>query len=162
MGLWHGASWTFVIFGLFHGAILVLENVTEKYRERFFEWSRINRSEKIKNTLGWITTLALLVFSLFFFRAGSLQNSILLISSAFDFSGFTQTAIHLLKNNEVMFGMLMVIALLLAEYLHEKYNLVRFIAAKPLLIRWSVYAGFVMFILFFGMLYKQKFIYFQF
>ncbi len=162
MGLWHGASWTFVIFGLFHGIILVLENVTEKYRERFFEWSRINRSEKLKGTLGWITTLALLVFSLFFFRAGSLQNSILLISNAFDFSGFAQSAIHILKNNEVMFGILMVIALLAAEYLHEKYDLVRFIAAKPLLVRWSVYAGFVMFILFFGMLYRQKFIYFQF
>jgi hypothetical protein len=55
-----------------------------------------------------------------------------------------------------------VIVLLLAEYLHERYNLVRIIAARPLLVRWSIYTGFVMFILFFGLLYKQKFIYFQF
>jgi D-alanyl-lipoteichoic acid acyltransferase DltB (MBOAT superfamily) len=162
MGLWHGASWTFVIFGLFHGILLVIETVTESYRERFFDWTGISRAGHLKNTLGMITTLALLVFSLFFFRAGTLDNSILLISNAFDFSNFIQNAGHILRNNEVLFGILMVIFLLVAEYLHEKYNLVRIIAAQPLLVRWSVYTGFVMFILFFGLLYKQKFIYFQF
>ncbi|MCU0370639.1 MAG: hypothetical protein MUC31_04440, partial [Bacteroidales bacterium] len=162
MGLWHGAAWTFVIFGLFHGILIVLEALTENHRARFFEWSGISRYGTLQRTLGMITTFSFLVFSLFFFRAGSLENSLLLISNAFDFSDFMQTAGYLLRNNEVLFGILMIIALLLAEHYHEKFNLVRLIAARPLLIRWSLYAGFIIFVLFFGVLYKQKFIYFQF
>ncbi len=36
-GLWHGANWKFVIWGLFHGAFLVLERL---YGERFKQWWR--------------------------------------------------------------------------------------------------------------------------
>ena len=162
MGLWHGAAWTFVIFGLFHGVLLVLENISEGHRMRFFEWSGIARFPNLQATLGMLTTFMLLVFSLFFFRAGSLENSLMLISNAFDFSSFKLTIIHIIKNNEVIFGILMVIFLLTVEYLHEKYNLVKVVASRPTLIRWTLYAGFVIFILFFGVLYKQKFIYFQF
>lgn len=162
MGLWHGASWTFVIFGLFHGILLVAEALTENQRRRFFEITGISRFPGVQTTVGMVITFSILVFSLFFFRAKNLSDSILLISNAFDFSTIGQTAGFILKNNEVMFGILMVILLMLAEYLHEKYNLTRLIASKPVLIRWSVYAGFVFFIVFFGMLRKQEFLYFQF
>ena len=162
MGLWHGAAWTFVIFGLFHGVLLVLETITEKYRDRFFEVTGINNLVPLKNALAMITTFSLLTFSLTFFRAKNLNDSLMLISNAFDFSNFKISLLYLLKNNELTFGILMIIMLMLAEYLHAKYDLVRVVASKPLIFRWSVYAGFLFFVLLFGVLYKQKFIYFQF
>ncbi|HNQ83844.1 MAG TPA: MBOAT family O-acyltransferase [Bacteroidales bacterium] len=162
MGLWHGAAWTFVIFGLFHGILLVLENITENYRLRFFRWTGISRFPGVQTTLGMVATFILLVFSLFFFRAGSIENSFILISNAFDFSTFKQTIGYIIRNNELIFGILMVIILLTIEYFHEKYNLVKVVLSRPTVIRWALYAGFVIFILFFGVLYKQKFIYFQF
>jgi D-alanyl-lipoteichoic acid acyltransferase DltB (MBOAT superfamily) len=162
MGLWHGAAWTFVIFGLFHGVLLVLETITENQRQKFYELTRINEHPVLKNALGMLTTFSILVFSLTFFRAKNLGDSMKLLSNAFDFRNFRESLGFILKDYEVLFGMLMVIILMIAEYLHDKYNLVRFISSKPILIRWTVYIGFIFFILLFGVLQKQKFIYFQF
>ncbi len=162
MGLWHGAAWTFVIFGLFHGILLVLETITEKQRDSFFEFTRLNDHVVLKNALGIIVTFSLLTFSLFFFRAKSLGDSLVLISNAFDFSTFGESIGFMLKNLELLFGLLMIIVLLMAEYLHEKYDLVKYVASRPLLIRWSVYVGFIFFVLLFGVMQKEKFIYFQF
>jgi len=162
MGLWHGAAWTFVIFGLFHGVLLVVETITEKQRNRFFEFTRINDFPNIKTALGIIITFSILTFSLFFFRANSLKDSLLLLSNAFDFGNFSQSLQGILKDYEVLFGMLMVIFLLVAEYLHEKFNLVMVLSSKHVILRWSVYISFIFFVLLFGVLHKQMFIYFQF
>ena len=51
---------------------------------------------------------------------------------------------------------------MLAEYLHEKYDLVRVMSSRHIFLRWSVYIGFIFFVLLFGVLHKQMFIYFQF
>ncbi len=162
MGFWHGAAWTFIIFGLFHGVLLVLETITERQRNWFFEKTRINDLPVIKTTLSILTTFAILTFSLVFFRAGSLGDSWMLMSNAFDFSGFGASIQDISRDYELLFGMLMVIFLLIAEYLHEKYDLVRMISARHVVLRWPVYIGFVFFVLLFGVLHKQVFIYFQF
>ena len=84
------------------------------------------------------------------------------MSNAFDFSHFKESISYILKDYEVLFGMLMVILLMSAEYLHHKYDLVRYLSSKHIVIRWTAYAGFVFFVLLFGVLHKEKFIYFQF
>ena len=63
-GLWHGARWTFVLWGLFHGALMVLELLlptpkTEKYR-----WLRVGLTFGAV-TLSWV-----------FFRSGSLDQAL--------------------------------------------------------------------------------------
>jgi D-alanyl-lipoteichoic acid acyltransferase DltB (MBOAT superfamily) len=162
MGLWHGAAWTFVIFGAFHGLILVLESIAEKPIARLHELTGIHRCKGIKTTLGIAYTFGILVFSLFFFRANSLSDSMLLLSSAFDFSNSAEAVKAILKNLEVVFGIMMIVVLLWTEHLHAKHNLVSAIASKPMIIRWPAYIGFIFFVLLFGVLHQQKFIYFQF
>jgi len=162
MGLWHGAAWTFIIFGLFHGILLVLETITEKYRNRLFDMVRLNEVTALKNALGWVITISLLSFSLLFFRANSLGDSVLLIKNSLDFSGTKEAVRFMLKNGELLFGLVMIIVLMTAEFLHAKYDLLRVISGKPLIVRWGIYIGFIFFILVFGVLQKQKFIYFQF
>ena len=162
MGFWHGAAWTYVIFGLFHGILLVLETITEKQRNWFFTVSRLNSVPVLKTAIGIAITFSILTFSLFLFRAASLKDSMLLISNSVDFSHFSLSLSYILKDYEVLFGILMVVFLMLAEYLHEKYNLVRFLSSRHVIIRWSAYIAFVFFVLLFGVLHKQQFIYFQF
>lgn len=157
MGLWHGAAWTFILFGAFHGIMLVLENITANSRERLF-----NNNLKITNTLGIVYTFSMVTLSLFLFRANSLNDSLVLLTNALDFSHTKATLFDLLKNLEVVFGIIMVIGLLIAEHLHEKYNLEKMIASRPVIIRWGIYSGFIFFVLLFGVLQEQKFIYFQF
>lgn len=162
MGLWHGAAWTFVLFGLFHGIMLVLETITEKPVAAFYQRTGINKYPVLKKALGIIYMLSLVVFSLFFFRANSLSDSLLLLSNAFDFSNTAEALKAILKNLEVVFGIMMIIVLLWAEHFHAKHNLVKVIASKPIIIRWTAYIGFIFFVLLFGVLHQEKFIYFQF
>jgi alginate O-acetyltransferase complex protein AlgI len=162
MGLWHGAAWTFIIFGLFHGFMLVVESLAEKPVGRLHELTGINHHPGIIKALGIAYMFIMVVFSLFFFRANSLENSLILLKEAFDFSNTADSLKAMLRNLEFVFGILMVILLLVAEHFHAKHNLVKAIAARPVFIRWPVYIGFIFFVLLFGVLHQQKFIYFQF
>jgi len=59
-GLWHGAAWTYVVFGVLHGVGLVVNNVWRKTKWPF------------PSTLGWLLTFLFLVCTLVLFRASSL------------------------------------------------------------------------------------------
>lgn len=162
MGLWHGASWTFIVFGLFHGIFLVLETVTEKLRTRTYDAVGISNKPRIKNILGNFFTMLLVVISLYFFRANHISDSFMMLRNSLDFTGTAEDLHYLLKNNELIFGILMIFILLWVEHLNAKKDILALIASKPLVIRWSIYSGFLFFILIFGVFHQTKFIYFQF
>ncbi|MBL7905908.1 MAG: MBOAT family protein [Bacteroidales bacterium] len=162
MGLWHGAAWTFVLFGLFHGLMLVVESMAEKPLRRAGISGFLSRYPGFAATLGNLYMFTMLFFSLFLFRANSLNDSVLLLSNAFNFKNSAAYAGEILKNLEVMFGLLMIVVLLVAEHIHAKHNLIELISKRPLPVRWSLYIGFVFFVVLFGVLHQEKFIYFQF
>ncbi|MDQ7050474.1 MAG: MBOAT family O-acyltransferase [Enterobacterales bacterium] len=80
-GLWHGASWNFVIWGGLHGIFLSIERILR---------SRVGDAEVLLNT--WLkVALGLLTYILVnitwvFFRADGFENAISLISSMFGFA----------------------------------------------------------------------------
>jgi len=162
MGLWHGAAWTFVLFGLFHGLMLVAESVAEKPVNRLLWALHLSDKTLFTGLLGLLYTFGALMFSLSFFRAASISDSLLLLRNAVDFSNTAEALHYMLRDNELIFGVLMVVVLMVAEQVHARRNLVHVLATKPLLLRWMVYAGFVFFVLLFGVLHQEKFIYFQF
>jgi len=69
-GVWHGANWTFILWGLMHGFMVVLETIFEKYRIK---------NRRIKQALTFI--LVTLSFSIF--RADSLTDAKILWSRLF-------------------------------------------------------------------------------
>ncbi len=162
MGLWHGADWNFVIFGFLNGVFLVIETITEKPRNQFLDITGINHFRFVRNLSGNIVTLALIMFTLVFFKADSLKDSMLLISNSFDFSNLGPSLWKIFHDNELLFGIFALAIMLIAEHIHEKHDLVRIIASRPVIIRWSIYIGFIFFILIFWAQQKQEFIYFQF
>jgi alginate O-acetyltransferase complex protein AlgI len=62
-GLWHGAAWTFVIWGTLHGVGLVVEHVGR------------GRGIKLPGWLGWLITFNFVVVGWVFFRATSFSNA---------------------------------------------------------------------------------------
>ncbi len=77
-GLWHGASWTFVIWGLFHAVCYIVEKPLDSLiqtglhgRSRDFERAAL----RVRN----IFTIGLVSFSWIFFRAGSMQQAVSMI-----------------------------------------------------------------------------------
>jgi alginate O-acetyltransferase complex protein AlgI len=70
-GLWHGAAWTFVLWGAFQGAGLTLEHAFASRWERVWRWLR------------WVITFHLIVFGWILFRAQSLDQAGSFISRLF-------------------------------------------------------------------------------
>ena len=69
-GLWHGASWTYVIWGLLNGIGVVYNNLDIKLKKIIK--NRI--SEKLFIFLSWLCTFSYFVFSLLFFRCENLND----------------------------------------------------------------------------------------
>ncbi|MEJ7601673.1 MAG: MBOAT family O-acyltransferase, partial [Kofleriaceae bacterium] len=74
-GLWHGAAWTFVIWGVVHGSVVTLERLLGPRRER------------IPKVLQHLVTLATVVIAWVFFRATSARHAFEIIGAMFGFAG---------------------------------------------------------------------------
>jgi D-alanyl-lipoteichoic acid acyltransferase DltB (MBOAT superfamily) len=77
-GFWHGANWTFIIWGALH-ATYVLLNI---YINKKIEWNRLKKYRFYK-PIAWLTTFLLVCFAWIFFRASSLPNAFEYIVSLF-------------------------------------------------------------------------------
>jgi D-alanyl-lipoteichoic acid acyltransferase DltB (MBOAT superfamily) len=67
-GLWHGAKWTFVIWGGLHGGVLALERIWEKVRPRWMP--------RLPRVLAILITFHIVVVGWIFFRAESFDAAI--------------------------------------------------------------------------------------
>lgn len=72
-GLWHGASWNFMIWGMYHGLFLILE--------RFSLISLKNHPR-----LGWLKTMVIVLIGWVFFRANSFSQSLAVIKKVISFN----------------------------------------------------------------------------
>lgn len=78
-GLWHGASWTFVVWGLYHGMFLLLEQLVFNVKK----WPRF-----IQHTY----TLLVVLFGFVLFRAENFTQALFFFQSMFNFSLLTPVA----------------------------------------------------------------------
>ncbi len=72
-GLWHGPSWTFVIFGFIHGAALVIN----QYWKKLFKKKKGKKSIVVPDWLCWFLTFGVVDLAFVFFRAGTLSAAML-------------------------------------------------------------------------------------
>ncbi len=76
-GLWHGASWNFVVWGLFHGIALVFHKL---WMEKVSKRKRGDNPTGIRRILGVVVTFHFVCFCWIFFRNVSFENSITMIT----------------------------------------------------------------------------------
>jgi alginate O-acetyltransferase complex protein AlgI len=70
-GLWHNATWLFVIWGCYHGLLLVGHRLVQQL-ERRFDW---DPPPAFWTPLSWIATITLISLGWIFFRASSLDKA---------------------------------------------------------------------------------------
>ena len=87
-GLWHGAAWTFVLWGALHGVYIVLENRTKAAGDWLAKALRLEHTA-VRRTLGTLTTILLVSFAWIFFYARSVPDALLLIRNLVRFGGGT-------------------------------------------------------------------------
>ena len=74
VGLWHGANWTFVVFGLIHSTYLAVSLLTQKFRTAFYNKVHLSGTKFLKVFQIFITFHLLLVGAIVF-RSDSLQTA---------------------------------------------------------------------------------------
>jgi alginate O-acetyltransferase complex protein AlgI len=78
-GLWHGANWTYIIWGALHGSYFVLSTLTEPLWKRLSALTRLDKLPGLKTALAMLTTFSLVTFAWIFFRAASLRDALFIV-----------------------------------------------------------------------------------
>jgi alginate O-acetyltransferase complex protein AlgI len=158
-GLWHGANWTFIIWGALNGLYLVIAILLKPYRDRFNSITGITRFPRVFTFFQVLTTFVLCAFAWIFFRANTAGDAFLVIKKI-----FTEPGPLVIMNRSQfpysLFGILLLaVAEVQAEYYAGSGSLMR---NKNKYLRYSTYVFLIVMILMLGVFDGGQFIYFQF
>ncbi len=161
-GLWHGANWTFVVWGILHGGFVVVETIYIRWDGR----PRL-RQGKVITIWQWLITFIAVCFTWIFFRANSLDDAWHIITHLFEF-GKAQLVLPVADqrfdgNLEYLLNVILIMALLFIEWQNTHKELTTKVLQNRH-IRWATYYGAIVFI-FISVTdnqARQQFIYFRF
>lgn len=169
-GLWHGASWTFVIWGALHGFYLIFGLATQNIRQRISHVLRLDTYPYVHTMLQRVTTFALVTFAWVFFRANSLSDALYIIQ--YSFTGLYTDVYHLLNRipldlnmgsqRKIMIALASIVFLEIIQKYQEKHKLSDWLSSQPSYIRFGLYYAFIIVLIFLGNNASKQFIYFQF
>ena len=100
-GLWHGASWTFVIWGALHGLYRIVGSLTEKGRVSILHRLGIDPFSRLIGTAKRVITFVLVCFAWIFFRANSISDALVLVGALFTRAGSIAETLSLMKLDTV-------------------------------------------------------------
>lgn len=171
-GLWHGANWTYVIWGALNGVYLIGEIMLRNCFTHFFPHSR--QAPLRFPLVAVLRTLCLTCFAWIFFRANTVQDAFYIVRHLFQGLvavpqhvrevTFVRDAILLGQTQQEFVLALLGLAILLgAQLLQGKPHIGELFSRQSVAVRWGVYYAALVLILFFGAFNQsQQFIYFQF
>lgn len=165
-GLWHGAGWTFVVWGLLQAVYLDAEALLAARRKKTAVSSASGPAKKV---LARLVTFALCCFSWIFFRAGSMADAFYIIRHSITGGrapvSYVQNALTAVLPGKLLTAVILfsLLLLFLFDRTDERRDAIRAISSLPAWIRWPVYLAFLLLLLL--LIPKESaapFIYFQF
>ncbi|PRX55273.1 MBOAT family O-acyltransferase [Flagellimonas meridianipacifica] len=158
IGLWHGANWTFVFWGLSNALLLVIEGGTKKWRLKLLD--RMGFSKKSINILGTTVGFPFIMLTTVFFRSPTLTDAFLYFKQMLS---ITNMHINILGNYLELFLCFLFIAIAQTiHYFKGNVKVYELVEGKPTYWRWTLYGSYVFLIVFFALNRQNTFIYFQF
>jgi D-alanyl-lipoteichoic acid acyltransferase DltB (MBOAT superfamily) len=155
-GLWHGANWTYVVWGVLHGTYLVLSLWTTSLRRGAVQVSLDRRWPGILHAARVGITFLLVCFAWIFFRANSLDDAWYIVTHIPRLSDETRPI------EWPAIGVAGIALVLLADVLERHEPVQTIVSRQELVPRWAVYYGIVLAIMVWGNFGRREFIYFQF
>lgn len=166
-GFWHGAEWTFVLWGALHGAYLVISMMTQKWRAQTAKRFKLERFPRAHRTYKVMATFSMVCFAYIFFQARNLSEAWYMISHLPTGWSHLPASVKAVTGSlwvELGFGLGSALFVLWAESLGAKGTLQDRLAPLPPWKRFGFYQLCAVAILLLGAFYEQNqaFIYFQF
>lgn len=148
-GIWHGANWTFILWGCMHGIFQIIEKMTGQQK---CDFGRLGRILKI------LVTFLLVNFAWIFFRMPSLEDATGIVARIFN----PTLPLHLFIDHDAMkYGTIPLLLLIAKDSLDEFFPTRKFhlLNSRSKWVRWSSYLVLLMMILLFCVFGTDQFIY---
>lgn len=150
-GLWHGAAYTFIIWGAIHGVAQVLEKLI--YGKKIKE---INNKFSLANLLRVLLTFAIVNFAWIFFRIPDIHDVFSVIGKIFTDRG------HLFIEPTLFLAIASLVIMVVKDSVDQFGANVKLFNSKYVVLRYLSVAFLIGYILLLGVLEGGQFIYFQF
>ncbi len=161
-GLWHGANWTFVIWGAIHGGCLVLEYVSGGFQARLADKLFRNKNSVGHKAVQAGITLSLICLAWVFFRSDTVADAFYWIGHMVVLDP-NQIGVSIVSPSSFLLSILLILILMAVDLKERRTRLYTYLERWPLAVRWAVYTlatWAVAIATIFGV--RQEFIYFQF
>lgn len=161
-GFWHGANWTFIIWGLLNALYFLPFLLTKRNRKNLDVVAENRAFPTMKELLSMLTTFSITVFAWIFFRAESVSQAFSYIRGIFTKELF-RIPVIIGGGKKELLVILLVVVFVIIEWIgrRNEYAIEKLFISKKRWIRWGFY--YIIIGVIFSMLGKQQeFIYFQF
>lgn len=159
-GFWHGANWTFIIWGLLNALYIMPSIVMATNRNHLEIVAKGKVFPKFNELWSMIITFGLTVLAWIFFRAESVGHAFAYLGGIFSLDFFTVPAFAALRTF-ITIGFTLFMFLIEWWGREEQYGLAKIALNRPRFLRWALYLYLVILILL-NSGKEQEFIYFQF
>ncbi len=159
-GLWHGANWTFLLWGAMHGAYLLASVTTRGLRERGARLIYLDRLPRFRKLFQVFLTFNLTAWAWIAFRSESVSQVWQIMKKITELGRWEMPRNLGMDSSELMISLIAIVLLVVVQLAQRRNPSV--LKDKPRSIRWLGYAAAGLTIVFFGKFNAQSFIYFQF
>lgn len=155
-GLWHGAAWNYIFFGMYHFAFILLGNMIEPFAKKFRKKLHLNQNWRAYQLLQILRTGVLVVIGELFFNAHGLKSGLIMFKMLvtdftvknFSFENFD--AMGMDRHDFIIVGVTLLIVLFVSILKENGMEIRETLAQKNVVVRWSVMYALILFIIIFG------------
>ncbi len=163
IGAWHGARWSYLLFGLIHAVYLIVSAFTLRRRDRLFK----NAPPAIvtaRKVLAPLLVFHLILIPFVFFRASSVSDGFFILTHLLPTGGLAHSidGLHGMGLTDGHLGIVGFLGIPVMEAVHltrQSGQLQRVLAWSPPWLRWGMYYATVLIIVVVGQTETRTFIY---
>ncbi|MBE5865963.1 MAG: MBOAT family protein [Lachnospiraceae bacterium] len=153
-GIWHGAAWRFVIWGMFHAALLVGGVLFEPLFKKLTELFKLDTEN-----FGWhfwqmTRTYILCCIGRVFFRAGGLMHGLrmlyMMVKSSHISVLFEKDKFYGIEPSNIFMAIVAVCVLLVVDIMQEKISIRETLAKQNIVFRWVIIFAGIFSVIIFG------------
>jgi len=162
-GLWHGANWTYILWGALFGIYLVASRLTQGARGNLANAVHLDRHPRVYDSLAMLATFTFVNIGWVLFRASSMTDAVYILTHMLKGISLDRTALNIGSSlPELIVSITLILVLIAYELMQDRVDIIARLKAKPKWLRWSVYYALIVLILLLGQFGTRQFIYFQF
>lgn len=145
VGVWHGASWHFIVYGLYNGFIIAISSLLEPLYQKFFDFTKINPKSFGVKVFRIIRTFILVNIGWYFDDVNNLKESFILLRNTFlPTNTFYDNGYLGLLKYQYIYVIFAIMILFIVSVLKERnINIRERIDAMPVVIKWGIWIALI-------------------